>query len=459
MCLSLKGKVNRNTSALFTSSQIEEDGNTTKQAWLEGERTDGYRIIAIHQSGFFVSDQKNPATGLSLRSVRKGIAYGWYSDASRYHVYFKDADNEISYKQYEHEHFEYLNLSRYNTPLFPLHAIGEYFSAPLKSRDERDVAGYTHTFSSTWFISSWCATLPFSKSRQRLFLRNRAQGRQKLRVDHSDAKSLHDLLQVTSVLCLFLATFGKEHLDISDSLLDKYSKSIQAMDAPFYIRSLFSRNFLPKREHYRKYKAALEQTDRYEMHLEYGSTGMQRRNFIAGQLPFSRPILDVGCGEGFYALAFAGKLAHCYYAVDIDEERLELVNRKAVAKEVDNIVLFPSVDSFLLEYNGEQVDIILTEVIEHMSTKEARALILQLCREVDFASFIITTPNADFNPYYELSGLRHDDHKWEMGEQAFQTWMNEIMQKAGVEGEFVKIGDQVNGMPTTQGVILRKRRA
>lgn len=101
----------------------------------------------------------------------------------------------------------------------------------------------------------------------------------------------------------------------------------------------------------------------------------------------------------------------------------------------------------------------MTEVIEHMSTKEARALILQLCREVDFASFIITTPNADFNPYYELSGFRHDDHKWEMGEQAFQTWMNEIMQTAGVEGEFVKIGDQVNGMPTTQGVILGKRRA
>ncbi|HBZ82124.1 MULTISPECIES: class I SAM-dependent methyltransferase [Brevibacillus] len=404
--------------------------------------------------------KKNPATGLSLRSVRKGIAYGWYSDASRYHVYFKDADNEISYKQYEHEHFEYLNLSRYNTPLFPLHAIGEYFSAPLKSRDERDVAGYTHTFFINMVHIELVRYIAFFQNHVKDFsfeIEHRADKSYALTI--RTQKSLHDLLQVTSVLCLFLATFGKEHLDISDSLLDKYIKSIQAMDAPFYIRSLFSRNFLPKREHYRKYKAALEQTDRYEIHLEYGNTGMQRRNFIAGQLPFSRPILDVGCGEGFYALAFAGKLAHCYYAVDIDEERLELVNRKAVAKEVDNIVLFPSVDSFLLEYNGEQVDIILTEVIEHMSTKEARALILQLCREVDFASFIITTPNADFNPYYELSGFRHDDHKWEMGEQAFQTWMNEIMQTAGVEGEFVKIGDQVNGMPTTQGVILRKRRA
>lgn len=71
--------------------------------------------------------RKNPASGLTLRSVRKGIAYGWYSEASVYHVYFKDADNEVSYKQFAEERFEYLNVSRYNTPLFPLNAINEFF--------------------------------------------------------------------------------------------------------------------------------------------------------------------------------------------------------------------------------------------------------------------------------------------------------------------------------------------
>lgn len=55
------------------------------------------------------------------------MAYGWYTDPTTFNVYFKDADNEISYKRHEQEQFEYLNVSRYNTPLFPLNAINEFF--------------------------------------------------------------------------------------------------------------------------------------------------------------------------------------------------------------------------------------------------------------------------------------------------------------------------------------------
>ena len=44
--------------------------------------------------------KKNPSTGMLLRSTRKGMAYGWYTDALTFNVYFKDADNQISYKQH-----------------------------------------------------------------------------------------------------------------------------------------------------------------------------------------------------------------------------------------------------------------------------------------------------------------------------------------------------------------------
>lgn len=43
--------------------------------------------------------RKNPQSGMQLRPVRQGIAYGWYSDEATYNVYFKDADNEVSYKR------------------------------------------------------------------------------------------------------------------------------------------------------------------------------------------------------------------------------------------------------------------------------------------------------------------------------------------------------------------------
>ncbi|PZD93003.1 SAM-dependent methyltransferase [Paenibacillus sambharensis] len=404
--------------------------------------------------------KKNPNTGMMLRSVRKGMAYGWYTYDQTYNVYFKDADNEISYKQHEQENFEYLNVSRYNTPLFPLNAINEFFSAPLKAQAERDVEGYEHTFFISMIHIERDRYIEFFEKHLKDFsFAMTHQAHKSYSLTITTNKSLYQLLHAVSVLCLFLSMFGNEYIDISDSILDKYIKSVNVIDAPFYIRSLFVRNFLSSRDRFQKYKAELEKTERYAIQFAYGGTALQRRNYIGSALPFNKSILDVGCGEGFYAIPYAGKIEGSYYAIDINEELLEKVKRKAETKEIDNIVTFASIDLFLESYSGEQVDVILTEVIEHMSQEEARQLIHQICRHVDFDHFIITTPNADFNRYYELSDFRHEDHKWEMGEEAFQQWMREVIQEADMQAEFVAVGDGVNHIRTTQGVILKKRGA
>ncbi|NBD24250.1 class I SAM-dependent methyltransferase [Paenibacillus glycinis] len=403
--------------------------------------------------------KKNPGTGMQLRPVRKGMAYGWYSDetATAFNVYFKDASNDISYKQHENESFEYLNVSRYNTPLFPLNAINEFFSAPFKARDERDAEGYEHAFFISLVHVDRVRYIEFFEKHMKecaFKLEHRAHKSYTLTV--ATRKSLYHLLHVVSVLCLFLSLLGDEYIDVSDAILDKYVRSLNVIDAPFYIRSLFARNFLSTRERFKKYKAEIERTDRYAIALEYGGTAMQRRNFIAGALSFDKSILDVGCGEGFYALPFANKIESSYYAVDLNEELLETVKRKAAAREVGNIATFSSTDRFLETYNGERVDVIVTEVIEHMPEQEAAALIRQLCEAVDFDRLIVTTPNADFNRFYELEEFRHDDHKWEMGESAFRAWFAETLREAAVSCEFVAIGDRVDGIHTTQGVIVRR---
>ncbi|SDE48952.1 Methyltransferase domain-containing protein [Paenibacillus sp. UNCCL117] len=404
--------------------------------------------------------KKNPGSGMMLRSIRKGMTYGWYTDEQIYNVYFKDADNDISYKQHEQENFEYLNVSRYNTPLFPLNAINEFFSATLKAQDERDVDGYEHTF----FINMIHIELLryiefFEKHLKDVSFEISHQAHKSYSLTVTTKKSLYHLLHVVSVLCLFLSIFGNEYMDISDSILDKYIKSMNVIDAPFYIRSLFVRNFLSSRDRFHKYKGELERTERYHIQFAYGGTGLQRRNYIGGALAFDKSILDVGCGEGFYALPFAGKIEGNYYAIDINEELLAKVKRKAEAKELENIITFESIDRFLESYNGELVDVILTEVIEHMSQDEARQLIGQICAHVDFDKFIITTPNADFNRYYELDDFRHVDHKWEMGEHSFQQWMSDVIKETNLQAEFVAVGDGVNNIQTTQGVILKRRGA
>ena len=72
---------------------------------------------------------KNPNSGMGVRQERHtdGIP------SQAFNVYFKDADNEISFKQHQGESFEYLNVSRYNTLLFPL-AINEFLRLPSKAR-------------------------------------------------------------------------------------------------------------------------------------------------------------------------------------------------------------------------------------------------------------------------------------------------------------------------------------
>ncbi|MCJ8012191.1 class I SAM-dependent methyltransferase [Paenibacillus sp. KQZ6P-2] len=404
--------------------------------------------------------KKNPNSGMVLRSIRKGMAYGWYTDGQTFNVYFKDADNEISYKQHEQDNFEYLNVSRYNTPLFPLNTISEFFSSPHKVHDERDVEGYEHTFYIGMVHIELIRYIEFFEKHLKDFSFEIAhQAHKSYSLTVTTRKSLYQLLHVVSVLCLFLSMFGNEYIDISDNVLDKYIKSIGVIDAPFYIRSLFVRNFLSSKERYSKYKEELEATSRYEIRFAYGGTALQRRNYIGSVLPFDKSILDVGCGEGFYALPFAGKIEGSYYAVDVNEEVLGKMIRKAESRQIDNIAAFRSIDHFLEDYNGERVDVILTEVIEHMSPEEAGQLIRQIVSEVDFEHLIITTPNADFNQFYELTGFRHDDHKWEMGQEDFQQWMLKVIRGSSLQYEFVAIGDGVNHIQTTQGVILKKRGA
>lgn len=404
--------------------------------------------------------KKNPSSGVMLRSVRKGMAYGWYTNDSTFNVYFKDADNEISYKQHEKDDFEYLNVSRYNTPLFPLNAISEFFSAPLKVLDEQDIEGYEHSFFINMIHIEMVRYIDFFEKHLKDFtfeITHLAHKSYSLTI--STRKSLYQLLHVASVLCLFLSMFGNEFIDISDSILDKYIKSINVIDAPFYIRSLFVRNFLPSKERFKKYKKELENTNLYDIQFDFGGTGLQRRNYIARTLPFNKAILDIGCGEGYYAIPFAKKIEDCYYAIDINEELLEVVNRKAKSKEIENIITFRSLDHFLEQYNGEQVDVILTEVIEHMSKDEAKELIGHICKHVVFDHFLITTPNSDFNQFYELTGFRHDDHKWEMGQEEFRQWFMKTDLGTDLNIEFVSIGDSVNNIQTTQGVILKRRGA
>jgi small RNA 2'-O-methyltransferase len=404
---------------------------------------------------------KNPTSGMSIKSIRKGLGFAWYSSNDTYNVFFKDADNEISYKEQAEEAFEYLNTTRYCSTLFPLNAINTFFSSTIKKLHEKDIADhYTQSVMiNAIHVQNSSYLIFFQKHLPNFQLTFEEIASKTFQIRINTTRSLHDLLHYTTVLCVFLSIVSEEYIDFTDDVVRKYVTSMVTIDAPYYIRYLFARNVLTSRKRFVEFKALLEQTNHYEIDFKFGGTARQRQDWISSKLNFDKPILDIGCGEGAYAIPYSQKIVeHDYYAIDIDSDVRERLRFKISRKEIENIAIYESLSHFLEFYDRDQnVDVILTEVVEHMSLKEATKLVKTIMRNISFDTFILTTPNAEFNPYYQLDGFRHDDHKWEMTSEEFKNWVKEVVIDTDYNYSYQKVGDIVNGISLSQAVVITKK--
>lgn len=403
---------------------------------------------------------KNPASGIQLRRIRKGMGYGWYNGEQEYLAYFTDqGTTSLSFRPNREEEFHYLNASQYQAPLVYLSLITEFLDHPLKLQ-EQDTSGFAHTLE-----------LPFIAVKREHFLRFFQRQFPDIQFEYTEItqghgslhlqteRPLHDLLHVAQLFLLFQALFAKEFLDESESLIQKYVQSLNAVDAPFYIRNLFVRNFMARRNYFKQFIEEASATSRYTIEFSFGGTGLQRRNLAESLLSFDHPILDIGCGEGFYIASFSNQLGGLsYYAVDIDPEVLEVAQKKAERKELENVTFYPSLSNWEKLNITEAVDVLMMEVIEHMPKEEAAALIQSVLAK-NLHQLILSTPNKEFNTYYDLTEdkKRHEDHQWEMTRSEFQQWLTGLVDENQYTLEFLEIGDKVDGIPTTQGArIIRK---
>ena len=156
-----------------------------------------------------------------------------------------------------------------------------------------------------------------------------------------------------------------------------------------------------------------------------------------------------------------------YHAMDIVPERLEAVRRLCNRKEIKNVALWSSVDEFISGGVVSNANIIMTEVVEHM-TKENAAMLINKALGWQFKSLIITTPNKTFNSNYQLldEDMRHDDHVFEITKEEFGKWIEELCVEflkstnGNIDGfhiKFFDIGDNVNGLRPTSAVIIERK--
>jgi hypothetical protein len=133
-------------------------------------------------------------------------------------------------------------------------------------------------------------------------------------------------------------------------------------------------------------------------------------------------------------------------------EYLETLSRNIAKRyEENNLLFFNSLDEFRSQ---DKLNVLLTEVIEHNSMDEAKALIRQAL-EYSVNKMIITSPNVEFNKFYNMENLlRHDDHIFEPTPAEFHVLIEECTAGKDCNVEYFYLGDSVNGIQPTQGCII-----
>lgn len=411
--------------------------------------------------------KKNPESGMLIKPNRKGRLFAWYSNPSVFNIYFRDSDMEVSYSG---EDFEYMDVSRYNAPMFLINAFSEFLNH-MKKADDKDIIGYEHTLminqmkckpSSLDRFKSHFMSLGYDFKFDEVAYRN-------YRIEIKTQNTLRELINMGQLLSIFNSLLNNDLEHVSDDDIDKYVVCLKVIDSPYYLRHLFKLYFLKTEKLFKKYKALIEKSEREKIEFEFGSTLMQRISAIRKLLDFKSPIIDIGCGTGEYVREFAPKLGELeYHAIDIAQERIEAVKRLCDRKKIENVVVWSSVDEFasVAEFVSsidpeDNANVLMTEVVEHMTKDDAAALIEKVL-EWKFKSVIITTPNRTFNSNYQLleEDTRNDDHKFEMVKEEFTTWIEEIVGKHNlgnnISVKFFDIGDRVNGLQPTLAVVIRR---
>ncbi|HSG31939.1 MAG TPA: SAM-dependent methyltransferase, partial [Thermodesulfobacteriota bacterium] len=152
---------------------------------------------------------KNPESGMVSKGLRLGVAFGWFTpnQEDEYNVYFKDADDEVSFKTFRDEQFEYLNMSRFNSALFIVNSIDEFFRSSYKTMEESDVSGeYENSFFINMIeIKNERYLTSFKKFFNDFDIEYENTISNNYRVTVKTKKSIHELLNFIALFAIFNA--------------------------------------------------------------------------------------------------------------------------------------------------------------------------------------------------------------------------------------------------------------
>lgn len=415
---------------------------------------------------------KNPNTdnGLYFKPLKNGQIVGNAVNKNYYEVVFQDT--KYSYMPEEANQIDYQS---YCTPLAVLHICNELFGHIFKSKDEfssKDIQwlGITQGEADTesciieipsfYIDSNWYRNGKFLPSKYFEGIEVEQQSSRIFRLTIS-AKSIFEAFNLLALVALFTHVTNNYAVFtyIDDSLAQKYGRILTNIDnVPYFVFYLFIMKAVKSECQFNELKPVFEDyLAKYglDANLVLQGTYLQRINFITNLLERNIPILDIGCGEFTYYKKMMNKeFSSINYAVDHDEKFERLAENISRRYDEDNLIFMNSLEQF---DSRDKVNILLTEVIEHNPIDVAKELI-KTALTYNFNKLIITTPNVEFNQFYNMdSEMRHDDHDFEPTRQEFLDLIAECVGSKDINIDFFQLGDSLNGVQPTQGCVITKK--
>ena len=415
---------------------------------------------------------KNPETdkGLYFKPLKNGQIIGNAVNKNYYEAVFQDTKHS-----YMPEEANQIDYQSYCSPLTVLHICNELFGHILKSKEEfssndikwlgitqgeADTESCTIEIPSFYIDSNWYRNGRFLPAKYFDGIEVQQQSSRIFRLTIT-AKSIFEafnLLALTALFTHMTNDYGM-YTYIDDNLAQKYGRILTNIDnVPYFVFYLFIMKTIKSERQFIELKPIFENyLAKYglEANLVLQGTSLQRIQFITNLLEKDIPILDIGCGEfTYYKKMMKNEFSSTYYAVD-HNERLERVAESISRRyDDDNLVFMNSLEEF---NSGECINILLIEVIEH-NTMDAAKELIKKALSYNFKKLIITTPNVEFNQFYNLeTDMRHEDHHFELTLQEFFDMIAECTDREKVNIDFFRLGDSLNGIQPTQGCVITRK--
>ncbi len=192
---------------------------------------------------------------------------------------------------------------------------------------------------------------------------------------------------------------------------------------------------------------------------------VQRHEAVLGVLREldARSVIDLGCGPGHLLdrLLREPTLTRVV-GTDVSTRSLQTAARRLglermSERQVERVELFQGA----LTYEDPRFSgfdaAVLMEVVEHVDPGRLPALERVVFASARPGAVLVTTPNSEYNENYEVTGMRHADHRFEWTRAQFQDWAGRVAADHGYTVEHRGIGDvdPVRGTPTQLAVFRR----